>query len=102
MSQVARYAKVTAKPGKGKELAEILLGAAGDLGDDPGCQLYLVSTEADDPDHLWVTELWADQASLDASLQSLQGDDDVARAMSLVDAWQMIELDLLGGKGPAA
>jgi quinol monooxygenase YgiN len=101
MSQVARYAKVTAKPGKGKELAEILLGAAADLGGDPGCLIYLVSTEVDEPDRLWVTELWRDQAALDASLESLQGNDDVALAKSLVDDWQMIELDPLGGKGPA-
>jgi quinol monooxygenase YgiN len=102
MSQVARYAKVTAKPGKGKELAEILLGAAGDLGDDPGCLLYLVNTEAGDPDHLWVTELWRDQAALDASLENVRGSDDATRAMTLVDDWQLIELDLLGGKGASA
>jgi quinol monooxygenase YgiN len=102
MSQVARYAKVTAKPGKGKELAEILLGAAGDLSDDPGCELYLVSQQADDADRLWVTELWRDQAALDASLEDVQGSDDATRAMALVDDWQLIELDLLGGKGPAA
>jgi len=26
--------------------------------------------------------------------------DSAARAMSLVQSWEMIELDLLGGKGP--
>jgi len=26
----------------------------------------------------------------------------VARAMTLVESWDMIELDLLGGKGPPA
>jgi len=101
MTQVARYAKVTAKPGKGKELAEILLAAAHDLEGAPGCLIYLVGTEIDGPDWLWVTELWADQAALDASLASLQGNDDAARAMTLVDGWELIELDLLGGKGPA-
>jgi hypothetical protein len=47
-----------------------------------------------------VTELWASQADLDASVAQIQGSDSVARAMSLVASWEMIELDLLGGKGP--
>ena len=102
MSQVARYAKVSAKPGKGKELAKILLGAAHDLGGNPGCQLYLVNRQADQPDTLWVTELWRTQADLDASLEEVRGSDDATQAMALVDDWQLIELDQLGGKGPSA
>ena len=100
MTPIARYAKATAKPGKGKELAEILLTAAADLQDDPGCLLYLVNTEADAPDQLWVTEIWRDQAALDASLDNVRGTDDATRAMTLVDDWQLIELTPLGGKGP--
>lgn len=100
MSRVARYAKVTAKQGSGDELAEILLRAAADLADEPGCELYLVGREPDDPDRIWVTELWRSQADLDASLENVRGSDDPARAMALVDDWQMIDLDLLGGKGP--
>jgi quinol monooxygenase YgiN len=102
MSQVARYAKVTAKPTSGKELAKILLGAADELGANPGCQLYLVNRQADQPDVLWVTELWRSQADLDASLEQVRGSDDATQAMALVDDWQLIELDLLGGKGPSA
>lgn len=101
MSRVARYAKVTAKPGSGDELAAILLRAADDLTGDPGCELYLVSREAGQPDRIWVTELWRSQADLDASVENVRGSDDAARAMTLVDDWQMIELDLLGGKAPA-
>jgi hypothetical protein len=48
---------------------------------------------------VWITELWRSQADLDASLERIRGSDSVAQAMALVDAWQMIELDLLGGKG---
>ncbi len=43
MSRVARYAKLTAHEGRGRELAEDLLAAADDLGGDPGCELYLVN-----------------------------------------------------------
>jgi quinol monooxygenase YgiN len=99
VGSVARYGKATAKPGKGGELAEILLAAAAELEDDPGCRLYLINRQADDPDVVWVTELWRSQADLDASLERIRGSSSVAAAMALVDDWEMVELDLLGGKG---
>jgi hypothetical protein len=68
---------------------------------DPGCELYLVSRQADDPDVVWVTELWRSQADLDACIERIRGSDAVGEVMALVDASEMIELDLLGGKGPA-
>jgi quinol monooxygenase YgiN len=102
VSQVARYGKATAKPGKGADLAEILLAAAAGLEDDPGCELYLINRQADQPDVIWVTELWRSQGDLDASLERIRGSSGVAQALALVDDWQMIELDLLGGKGAGA
>jgi quinol monooxygenase YgiN len=99
VGRVARYGKATAKPGKGGELAEVLLAAAAELEADPGCELYLVNRQADQPDVVWVTELWRSQADLDASIERIRGSDSVGQAMTLVDDWQMVELDLLGGKG---
>jgi len=41
--------------------------------DAPGCELYLVSTsETDDDDAVWITEIWRTEAGHDASL-SLPG-----------------------------
>jgi quinol monooxygenase YgiN len=100
VSRVARYGKATAKEGKGGELAELLLAAAADLESDPGCELYLINRQADRPDLIWVTELWRSQADLDASIEQVRGSDRVAAALALVDDWEVVELDLLGGKGP--
>jgi quinol monooxygenase YgiN len=100
VSRVARYGKATAKADKGGELTELLLAAAEELEADPGCELYLVSRQADQPDVVWVTELWRSQADLDASLERIRGSDQVAAAMALVDDWEIVELDLMGGKGP--
>lgn len=102
MSQVARYGKMTAHEGSGKKLAEILLAAADGLSGSPGCLLYLVSRQKGEPDVIWVTELWRSQADLDAALELIRDSQGVAAAMALVRDGQMIELDLLGGKGPAA
>ena len=100
MSQVARYGKATARQGQGAELAQVLLGAARELEADPGCQLYLINRQADEPDVIWVTELWRSQADLDTTLERIRGSEGVAAAMALVEDWQMIELEQLGGKGP--
>jgi quinol monooxygenase YgiN len=101
MSRVARYGKMVAHEGSGQKLAEILLAAADGLADDPGCELYLVSHQAGEPDVVWVTELWRSQADLDASIERIRGSADVAAAMALVKTPQMVELELLGGKGPS-
>jgi quinol monooxygenase YgiN len=100
MSKVARYGKLVAKPGKGAEAAERLVAAAAELGDDAGCELYLVNRQADDPDVIWVTELWRSQEDLDAVLARIRGSADVAAVLALVAESQMIELEPLGGKGP--
>ena len=100
MPRVARYGKATARDGHGAKLAELLLAAAAGLEDDPGCELYLVNRQADAPDVIWVTELGRSQADLDASLDRIRGSDEVAAAMALVEDWEMVELEELGGKGP--
>jgi quinol monooxygenase YgiN len=97
--KISRYGKLTAKPGKGHELAQILLEAAADLEADPGCELYIVNREAASPDVVWVTELWRSKADLDASIERIRGSDQVQRTMQLVAGAEMVELDLLGGKG---
>jgi quinol monooxygenase YgiN len=100
MRRVARYGKAVAREGRGDELAELLLGAAADLDGDPGCELYLVNRQVGEPDVVWVTELWRSQDDLDASIEKIRGSDQVASVMELVSDWEMIELELLGGKGP--
>lgn len=102
MSQVARYGKSIAHSGRGDELAHLLLAAAAQLHGDAGCELYLVNRDRADSDTIWVTELWRSQADLDASIEQIKGSPEVAAVLELVDRWEMIELDLLGGKGAAA
>ena len=99
---MARYGRAVAREGSADELAERLLAAADGLAGDRGCELYLVNREADNPNVLWVTELWRSQADLDAALEKIRGSDDVSAVLALVEDYQMIELDLLGGKGPSA
>jgi quinol monooxygenase YgiN len=98
VTQVARYGKARARVGRGQELADVLLAAAAELDSDPGCLLYLINRQAGEPDLIWVTELWRSQADLDASLERIRGSEGVSAAIALVEDWQMIELEQLGGK----
>ncbi len=99
MTEVARYGRTTAHEGKAEELAERLLAAASELGDDPGCLLYLVNRQRDRPEVIWVTELWRSKGDLDASVERIQAEQ-VDAVKGLAAEWEMVELDLLGGKGP--
>lgn len=58
-------AKIDANPGQRDALAAILLeGVSG----APGCLSYIVAEDGEDPDALWVTEVWDSQSSHAASL----------------------------------
>ncbi len=101
MSRIARHGKITAQPGKAEELAERLLAAAAELEGDPGCLVYLINRQADDPDTVWVTELWRSEDDLDAAADKVRGSENAIAVMALAESFEMVELDLLGGKGPA-
>ncbi|HUO73857.1 MAG TPA: antibiotic biosynthesis monooxygenase [Solirubrobacteraceae bacterium] len=103
MPSVGRYVKLTAREGKGQELAELMCSVAADLDSTPGCELYLVNRSQHEPDVVWVTELWLSQEALDSSLEALQSDEGKARlaeVMALLAAPpERIELEPLGGVG---
>ena len=96
---VGRYAKAVAKPGKGEELARILIDVARALEDVPGCELYVINRAVDDPDTVWVTEIWRSQEELDASLQAEGARERIGQVRDLVDGFDRIDLDPLGGVG---
>jgi quinol monooxygenase YgiN/mannose-6-phosphate isomerase-like protein (cupin superfamily) len=103
VSGVGRYVKFTARAGRGSELADLLLRAADSLSDTAGCELYLINRSLSEPDTVWVTELWLDQASLDASLAQLrteEGQAQIAAVTALLAAPpELTELEPLGGVG---
>lgn len=59
-------ATITAVPDQRDALIQILLRGTSDM---PGCVSYEIAEDAEDPDRIWITEVWTDQASHDASLQ---------------------------------
>ena len=73
--------KMTAQPGQRGALQAILLDTDGGM---PGCVSYVVAQDPADPDALWITEIWDDQASHAASLALPAVQSAIARARPLI------------------
>jgi len=57
--------KMVATAGKRDELIALLLQGTAAM---PGCLSYVIARDSVDDDGIWVTEVWIDKASHDASL----------------------------------
>ncbi len=57
--------KIIAVPGERDALCAILMEGMADM---PGCLSYIVAFDPTNEDAIWVTEVWDDQASHQASL----------------------------------
>jgi quinol monooxygenase YgiN/uncharacterized cupin superfamily protein len=99
MSRVGRYAKFTAKPGQADALADRILEVAEGLRATPGCELYVINRVADEPEAVWVTELWSSQADVDAALETEEAKAAIPGVMALVEATERVDLVPVGGVG---
>lgn len=57
--------RIQAVEGRRHELVEILLEGTTGM---PGCLSYIVATDPDDEDGIWITEVWDSRDSHEASL----------------------------------
>ena len=57
--------KIKVLPGQRDSLISILLEGVSGM---PGCLSYIIAADPTDPDALWVTEVWDNQKSHQASL----------------------------------
>lgn len=94
------HGRLVAQPGKGDQLAGMLLEAAKGLEANADCLLYVVSRSAGDPDSVWVTEAWTDRAAHAASLEDPDARALIDRARPLIAAFaDRAEFVPEGGKG---
>jgi quinol monooxygenase YgiN len=92
--------KLTAKPGNRDELVAILL-ESGKLGEsNPACILYIVSESVEDPNVVWVQDLWTSKEQHAASLKLPELRPFINQAMPLLEGPpEQIEIRPVGGKG---
>lgn len=91
---------LTAKPGRRDDLIALLPTDAAKL---PGCLSYVVAGDVSNPDLIWVTEIWRDKASHDASLNLTIVRDAIKAARPLIGGFgKQVETEPLGGPDAAA
>ena len=91
---------MVARPGQGSVLAGTLLRVAERFRAAPGCELYVINRSADEPDTVWVTEVWADEAASDRALSGDLGDVGIGQVIELLAGPpELVELTPLGGPG---
>jgi quinol monooxygenase YgiN len=94
--------KLTAKPGQRRQVVEILIESGKLFDDNPGCFLYLVSESVDDPNLIWVTDLWTSREEHAEALKAPELRPFVEKAMPLLEGMpEQIEIKPVGGKGPS-
>ena len=85
MEKYGLHGKLKAKPGKSDELAAILLEGFEQGNTLPGCHLYVVAKDTENPDHIWVTEVWDNKEAHADSLKLESVRAQITRAMPLLD-----------------
>ena len=79
--------KMTVVPGKREEMIGILKESAVDM---PGCFSYVVAKDPADENAIWVTEVWDNVTSHDASLSLPSVKSAIPRAKGIVSTFEKI------------
>ncbi|HUG09092.1 MAG TPA: putative quinol monooxygenase [Acidimicrobiia bacterium] len=88
--------EIEAVAGQGAELAAILAN----VGPMPGCLNYIVAVDSQDPDVIWVTELWESAQAHAASLELPSVQEVIAEGRPLIAGFRSHhELSPIGGIG---
>lgn len=91
--------KVRATPGQRDTLITLMLQGSSSM---PGCLSYIVARDAADPDLIWVTEVWDNAASHQASLGLPDVQATIAQARPLIAGFEPgAETEPVGGVGLA-
>jgi mannose-6-phosphate isomerase-like protein (cupin superfamily) len=85
---MTRTAIFHARPGHGGPLAERLLHAASLVAEAPGCELWLVHRDGEDPDTVRVGEMWASHTT-GATAFSVLDAPDLSKDTSLRDRYEL-------------
>ena len=92
--------KMIAQPGQRDTLIGYLLQAAQGMQAVEGCYIYIVSSAADDPNGIWINEVWRNKEAHDASLTLDSTKELIARARPLIAGFgERFEVTPIGGKG---
>ncbi|MBS1757353.1 MAG: antibiotic biosynthesis monooxygenase [Bacteroidetes bacterium] len=95
------HGKLQAKPNQANELADILLEASKLVSTAKGCKLYVIGKDENEPNSVYVTEIWDSKDDHDNSLKVEGVRELIMKAMPILDGQPTKgqELEILGGTG---
>lgn len=100
MEKFGIYGKLIAKDGEREQLAAILLEAAESMQNLDDCELYLVSVALEDPNAVYVYEVWSSESAHQGSLTLESTQTLIKRAKPILAGMERIStLVPRGGKG---
>lgn len=99
MNKYLLHGNFTAKTGHADELANILIEASKLVSTAKGNRLYVVSKDKNDPNSVYVTEIWDSKEDHDNSLKIDGVRELIMKAMPMIDGQpeKGQELEILGG-----
>jgi len=100
MSEFGLFGKFTAKEGERDTLVDILLEATESMKNLDECLLYLVNVSNDEPNAVYVYEVWKNEHAHQASLTLESTQTLIKRAKPIITGIERIStLQPRGGKG---
>ena len=92
--------KLTAKPSQRDRVVEIMLDSMKRFGDNPACVSSVVYEAVDEPNVIWVTDLWTTKEEHEAAMRLPELRPFVEAAIPLLEGMpEQTEVRPVGGKG---
>lgn len=100
MGRFGLFGKLIANEGERGTLIEILLEAASSMESLKECELYVVNVSEEDPNAVFVYEVWSNEGAHQASLSLEVTQTLISRAKPIMAGMERIStLQPMGGKG---
>ncbi|WP_344752787.1 putative quinol monooxygenase [Gryllotalpicola koreensis] len=93
--------KMTVKSGKRDEVTAVLIESAAAFESREECIMSLVTHDADDPDVIWVQDVWTDEGAHQAAMSTPSMQEFVRQAIPLLEGMpEQHRVYPTGGKTP--
>src|ERR1700756_222944 len=91
--------KLTAKPGKRREVVDILLESGKAFDNNPDCKLYLVSEDVGNENLIWVQDIWLNETAHTSAMQDEEMQSYVRQSIPLLEGTpEQTKIIPVGGK----
>lgn len=100
MSKFSLFGKFTVQEGERDNMVNILLEAAESMRNLNECEIYLVNISDNEPNSVYVYEVWSNEGAHQASLTLEATQTLIQRAKPIITGMEKIStLQMIGGKG---